>query len=169
MAGDWDQRSYSSQRSCCCCPCAPPEGSCTGISSGTGRAVLEVALRLWMGSSGTGHRVSWAGAHQRSMSTSLPCSSLTAELQDHKPVPCPHLLLGLHLWWGHGHIGVPATGKQHTHRMGRECIIWDSPCSDLSHYIAHSAVSTITAQRNNWPYERNLAFISDCVHQPWLL
>lgn len=73
-----------------------------------------VALRLWMGNSGTGHTVSWAGAHQRSTSASLPCPSLTAEPQDHKTVPCPHLLLGLHSWWGHGHVGVPFTGKQHS-------------------------------------------------------
>lgn len=103
----------------------------------------------------------------------------TSEINEHVPalltkthwraprsqtVLCPHLLLGLHSWWGHGNIGVPATGKQHT-QMGRECIIWDSCCFELSHYVARTAVSSITAQRSNWPYERNSAFRPDRVHQ----
>lgn len=163
-------------------------GSSTGIeisnwkvesSTGSGSEVVNVRRAKWEQcersalcptcSSGAQWMITefpWAGALQESSNTRSclpPHLSPTGELQDDKQ-HCPHLLLSLHSWSGHGNVGVPATGKQYT-QMGRKCVISDSCCFEPFHYVACTAVSSITAWRNNWPYEGNLAFIPESVHQ----
>lgn len=121
---------------------------------------------LLVGSSVTDYRVSlcW-GTAEITEHTFLPRSPESHwRATRWQTVRCPHLLLGLHSWSGHGNIGAPATGKQYT-QMGKKCVIWHSCCFETFHYIACTAASSITAWRNNWPDEGNSAFIPESVHQ----
>ena len=101
------------------------------LPTGEWRAALEVALRLWtsegQNESNAKEECSARSAcqelserlqsllvlgHGRDHWTHIPALLTWISLESYKMTAhCPHSLLGLHWWSGHGNTGVPATGN----------------------------------------------------------